>query len=166
MKKLIGITLTFLLILISTQVRAGCPENDFIEGVLTPVVFSFEKRDGTGEDTANTSNKKIALSYWNGSAWKWVDTADDLWDDSTETQLAMTQLTGSQYYFNIPATTLSATVSGKYVTLRFDETDDVDVTVSCVVYVQPQNRLVDDEALGSSGKTTDDTKDVVDRIRR
>src|SRR3989304_2750949 len=144
MKKLI---IALLITLCPFTAWAGCPVNELIYNTLTPITFSFEKRNGTGEDTANTANKKLSLSYWNGSAWRWVG-SDNLWDDTTETQLAMIQITGSQYYFNIPAAALSSTVSGQYIAIRFDEADDVDVTMSCVAYVQPQDRIIDTDNVG------------------
>lgn len=124
---------------LAVQAWAGCPTNELIQNTQTPIIFSYEKRDGTGEDTTNTANKKVSFAYYNGSAWRWYNGTD--WTATTESQLAMTQLTGGQYYYLLSAAALSATVLDKYIVIRFDEIDDVDVTMSCLSYVQPEKRL-------------------------
>lgn len=163
MKRLIFILIFLSTLINPTPVKAGCPV-EFIQGTLAPVIFSFERRDGTGEDTTNTGNKRIAFSYWNGSAYRWVG-SDNLWDDTSETLLTMTQLTGSQYYYNLPAAALSSTVGGEYITVRFDETDDVDVTVSYSCFVQPEDRLILTELgiiSGTADSPASSTTSIVD----
>ncbi len=132
----------------------ACPTNELIYATLTPLTMSFEKRDGTGEDTANTANKRIAVSYWDGTGVRWWNATD--WTSTTEQLLTMTQVTGSQYRYNF---TPNATVSGQFLMIRYDETDNVDVTKSCVVYVQPstvlyattKDRALDVSATGEAG---------------
>ena len=140
MKKLIIslLIISLLITLCPFTAWAGCPVNELIYNTLTPVTFSFEKRNGTGEDTANTSNKRIAISYWNGSAVRWWNGTN--WDATTEQLLTMTQVVGSQYRYNF---TPDTTVSGQFLMVRFDETDDIDVTATCLVYAQPVNRFDD-----------------------
>ena len=114
MKKLIIslLIISLLITLCPFTAWAGCPVNELIYNTLTPVTFSFEKRNGTGEDTANTSNKRIAISYWNGSAVRWWNGTN--WDATTEQLLTMTQVVGSQYRYNF---TPDTTVSGQLVSL-------------------------------------------------
>ena len=135
MKKLI---LLLISIIVATDTWAGCPTNELIYNILTPINFSFEKRDGSGEDITNTANKRMAISYWDGSVMKWWNGTD--WTSTTEQLLTMTQVTGSQYRYNY---TPNSTVSGQFLMMRFDEINDVDVTTSCLAYVQPANRFDD-----------------------
>lgn len=149
MKKLILIFLFTLFFLIPNLVQAGCPTNEFILSQLTPLTFSFEKRDGTGEDTTNINNKRVAISYWNGSAVRWYTGTD--WTSATEQLLSMTQVTGSQYRYNF---TPNSTVSGQFIMIRFSEVDNVDVTSSCLAFVHPESRWV-----SSSGVTVTTNND-------
>ena len=129
----------FLLALMSSTAWGGCPTNELIQNTQTPIIFSFEKRDGTGEDTTNTGNKRVSFAYYNGAAWRWYNGTD--WSATSENLRTMTQLTGGQYYFLLPAAALDATVADKFIVTRFDDLDDVNVTVSCISYVQPEKRL-------------------------
>lgn len=144
MKKLL-----LLFLFLPSLAWAGCPTNDFLYNTLTPLTFSYEKRDGTGEDTANTGNKRVAISYWNGSAVRWWNGTD--WTSTTEQLLTMTQVTGSQYRYNF---TPNSTVSGAFLMVRFDETDNVDVTGSCLSFVHPEDRWVAADERGTDNAAT------------
>jgi len=128
---------------------AACPFNDLLYNKVAPVTFQYEKRNGTGEDTTNTANKRLAISYWNGSAMRWWNGSN--WNSTTEQALTMTQVSGGQYRYNF---TPGAVVSGEYVLVKFWETDDVDVTAACVAYVQPENRWVVADEKGTDSAAT------------
>ena len=136
------------LVLTDSFAYGGCPLNEIYANNATPIVFTFENRDGSGEDEAYVANeKRIEISYWDGSVWKWYNGTN--WTATTPSQLNMSCMyinAGScisgVYYYVLSATATNS-IPGSYVSIKFDEINDLDVTMSCVVYVQPINRFDD-----------------------